>query len=398
MKGVPRASKLTLVDSHCKEEKILIVLAKIGEFIFVKFNGLKKLTDWGHFYGYLSLTFQKDLYASHHVWNPTEVQPANPNDLFWKTKVRLLSMHTVGFADIESQKRTASFSAAMMGIIPVNRIDSCNVHNTECLLPENLNDCQFPFNAKNVKVASSSLLVENQGKTMNLQVGLLKGSKHQFDNNVERFFQAFSGKKANAASTAQVRTWQDMALRLCDSVNVQQMVVPADYSKLYFDTYEDMTTVTAKGFVKDPNYFIGIYLLQWAKDCQQSILESISTMHDSPYVRTAMPKEQQCGTDKEFMKIIVNAWGKKNRNFFTLPNKLPKVPAVHAMTYLIFLVGPADANADTPSENSGLKNLKSIIKSKGGGGHMVDQEQSGPCWSIRDKQYTQSVSKATNQR
>jgi hypothetical protein len=367
--GVKRELHIAFKSMDDVNLTMLVVLGRIGDFLFRHFNGLKTLEDWEIFYSYITLNFQKANSGAGVVWETSEVAPANCDDLFWKTKVRLLSMHIVGFADLESQKRTATFSSAMMGIIPVDRLEDSHVRDNKGQIGI-LNDCKTAFATEGTRdKAFDAVLFRNQAKTVPLTIGLLDGRSISLEGKVQEFFMNYSAHKANSASAAQPRSWREMALHLCTSILVQGAVVPADYSKAFFSVMEEHVKPRKDGSLPDPNPDCGRYIYEWGFACEDAILDTIYSLVDDPYVQDVMPRDnsEAWKTLGGFKSSIKEAFKPMKTIPFNHPSLIPKPEVIHLMSYLILLVGPAEAKISTPLINQGLRNLLEVIKSGGKG-------------------------------
>jgi hypothetical protein len=387
------------VFSEGSEEKlkVLMTLGKIGDFILEHFDALKTLQNWKDFCARIAPAHnEEDRDCAENC--ASEVVPANCNDLFWKTKVRLLARHSVGFGDLEGQKRTASFTCAMMGILPVDAIPESNVRDVSCRIGKKMNDCQLLFlqgpNSAASQLGAESRLMKNQAKRLPLKIGLLNDGPGSTHSDVCHFYLAFSGMKANAASSCQDRSWKEMASFLCESEHVRDCVIPADFRQDFFERMEEKLSTTT--MVPNANLTDGAHLKDWAKARDNGTVEEMFTKAQSPCVKLAMPKEASKRHEElhDFKRVLNDGWG-KTKTHFTLPSKIPSPVPINAIGHLIFLVGPAAARESSHHHNEGLENLKAVIKAKGKG--VIDQSIASDCFEGGEKNHVQSVSEEDKQ-
>jgi hypothetical protein len=377
----------------------MFVLAKTGDFLLNQFDGLRDQRSWENFYGHVTMNFRQ---ANGFNWDTSEVGPANLNDLFWKTKVRVLSMHQVGLADVESQKRTASFSLAMMGIIPVNRIADNRVRDEANRIPAETNPSRCVFTVNGPPGSRTCRLLDNQARTLNVKICMLDANnqknadpltnKARITKCVKTFFQALSTKKANDASSAQERSWKDLVIHLCSNQDLKRCVCPTDFDQDFFRKLEDHVDTS---LVAEPNIDDGTYIVTWAKNLHTSILQAMHTMTKSTFMSNALPINVNSNTASEFVKTVNGTCKAGRRQFFHLPTtNVPKPVAIHVLVHLFFLVGPAASTMEgNQKSNTGLINLLKVVKANGAG-IMFPKLDDETFFQITDPSCRQSVSDA----
>jgi hypothetical protein len=83
------------------------------DFLNRAFNGLEKVDDWCNLYAHLLMNDENKMNMEERIMHPTTA-----NDLVHKTRMLLMSKHTIRFSFIEGQKRATSTVHALMGFKP----------------------------------------------------------------------------------------------------------------------------------------------------------------------------------------------------------------------------------------------------------------------------------------
>jgi hypothetical protein len=363
--------------------KCLMLLNTIGKHIERKFNGLAYHDDWELLYEVLTINYMKHLMeTTGETWDTEEVPPCNFNDLVWKTKVRFLSMHPIGLADIEGQKRTTAFTCSMMGILPTTTISSCQVEDNAVKIPPEINDCLDGDLERAVLRAHN--LMHNQKQKFPFKIGSLYSKKrYKFNGPVKVFYSQYSAYKADAAAKVQTRSWKDIALFLCDSQETRSLVFPADFNRPWMTRLEMRARDNRK---LKPRLALdnGQYIWCWAEECKQGLLELLHTQRHSQAVIQVMPKDKPCDSLEEFVAAL-DLTAKKKGTIWGLARHIPVPRPIHLLVYLVFLLGPAQAESD--SQNTGLDDLSAVVQSNGSG----IRTEPEPCFIISDPDYEQKV-------
>jgi hypothetical protein len=363
--------------------KVLIMLGEIGVFLTKQFNSLRSIEDWEGFYEYLTENFNQERTLDESTWNTDEVRPCNFDDLVWKTKVRFLSMHVVGLADLEGQKRTASFTCSLMGIIPVSSIRQSGTSGESGRIHLRLNKWRSVHPERNGNLGD--LLIANQSKTIQMKIGILNTNQEGLGGLVQRFYSEFSVKKADAAAKAQERSWKDITIGLCRDTIVRAQVLPADFSREYLGKVEDKSFGNPKE-QKEFDNDSGTILQKWMTTCKRQVLHSIYMQVKSNAVSKVMPRNQPTETFLAFSQVCNRSGIKNTTSIWSFPKSVPLPKPIHTLVYLLCLIGPAAAHSD--HTNPGLENFEAVILSKGSGIQVPIQD----CFTREDPEYSQTVS------
>jgi hypothetical protein len=380
-KGFERADIFQFPSDYSDSKKVLSVLAEIASFLREHFGALATVRDWENFYEYVTITFNQLHELAGTDWNTWEVRPCNFNDLGWKSKVRVLSMHLSGMGDLESQKRTASTTCSMMGIKPPASIKESNIGLGEA--------CKIPLATNPMRSATkrTHYLVQNQACHVPVKIGLLNTPLLHYGGRVQEFLRKFSMKKADAASKAQERSWKDITLSLCTANPLLKAIVPADVSKSWFDQ-KDEEMVGNKELTKRMDSAKGTYISVWAEECKEVIMQSMYLHHNTNAFEKVMPSGAPNDTYSQFKSNVEKSTANKPIATFSFPHKtIPAPKPVYTLSYLIFLIGPAAAWKS--DDNQGLDDLVAVIKGRGKGMFQVEEE----CYDFNNPLYTQMVSK-----
>jgi hypothetical protein len=339
-----------------------MILEQILLVITTQFNDLKEIEDWEFLYAVLTSNLDEDK-----EWT-NDFVPCNLDDLFWKTKVRFLSMHNVGFADLEGQKRTCSFSCALMGIVPRQTIAEFKVREEDCRVTAKRN----PARRTDIRSKPRKLSVlHNQSRKFTLTVGMLSLGEGEvsLEGAVKTFYNEFSSKKANAASRAQENSWKEIALKMCSQEDLKDALIPYDFKKTYFEDQEDLPGAIAQTDATEKAYKLsldkGSYIKQWAKDCRSAIVQQIFRLRSVPALAQVLPAQKKNELLPEFTAALLEKLNKRTTAIWSLPHKVPAPKAVNTLIYSIFLIGPASACIE--DNHTGLKRLVKVINSDGTG-------------------------------
>lgn len=293
-------------------------------------------------------------------------------------------MHRVGLGDLEGQKRTASFTCSLMGIIPVSSIHlSLGGGNGSLEIPSDWN-LMSTVEMETCDEADDPLIL-NQAKTFQLKIGMLNSKTTGFNKKVRELYSLFSTKKADAAAKAQERTWKDIALALCRDVNVRGHAFPCDFSKEFYDKEED------REVGKPPKQRLvesesGNLLHKWLLSLRKSVLARLHKEVEGRTMFKVLPVDADTSTLEAFIRTVNKSIKKTTGSIYSFPRKIPLPKAIHTMVYFISLTGPAASNAS--GVNMGLDNLANVISSLGNGILKAECE----CYQRNEIGYSQSVS------
>jgi hypothetical protein len=380
MQGYEPNDLINMPPSLSDNLSILMLFGFLGDVLAKYFNSLAKISDWENLYTVLTANFQKDV-----TW-PTGnlmAEPKNTNDLLWKTKLRFQSLHRVRHAEVESQKRVSSYSCAMMGVRPVNKLSKCILWDETVRLPTEKSICSRQGMEEKAKAEVSNLIRHQADMvTVHIVIDKVKTNYKRIPLSEAKFYQAFSKKKAIAATLAQKRSWKDCFLLMCRSKRLLSKLHPADFSHAFFDARTE--DPEWQGEIAESGG--GICIESWAEDCKRSIYEVMFEERGTPAFQNVMKGSFGPGVPdfSNFYNRILEKNGTNSK--FKSQTKIPKPQPVVTLACLFFLTAPANATTDEQGTvlNDGLDDLLAVTASNGRGDFVPPCQNIG-CCSFEEK-------------